>query len=132
MKFVGRGRCEDVLTYPLHVASVYRSCSLVPEFAVSLPSVHASRHTTLRLANWLHQLASERLSLSGIIWYFYVPDAHAGHTQHLAEMAGDEQVESFLLSIIFVAGDCFVAVNPPLTASCKQLWPIKTLKEGEL
>jgi hypothetical protein len=57
---------------------------------------------------------------------------HAGRTQHLAAMAGDEQVESFLLSIIFVAGDCFVAVNPPLTASCKQLWPIKTLKEGEL
>jgi hypothetical protein len=52
--------------------------------------------------------------------------------QHLAAMAGDEQVESFLLSIIFVAGDCFVAVNPPLTARCKQLWPIKTLKEGEL
>jgi len=47
--------------------------------------------------------------------------------QHLAEMAGDEQVESFLLSIIFVAGDCFVAVNQPLTARCKQLWPIKTL-----
>jgi hypothetical protein len=47
-------------------------------------------------------------------------------------MAGDEQVESFLLSIIFVAGDSFVAVNPPLTARCKQLWPIKTLKEGEL
>jgi hypothetical protein len=82
MKFVGPGLCEDVLTYPLLVASVYRSCSSVLEFAVSLPSVLASQQTTLRLANWLHQLASERLSLSGIIWYFYVPDAHAGHTQN--------------------------------------------------
>jgi hypothetical protein len=87
MKFVGQGRCEDVVTYPLHVASVYRSCSSVPEFAVSLPSVLASQQTTpdmagqaLRLANWLHQLASERLSLSGKIWYFCVPTAHAGRT----------------------------------------------------
>lgn len=70
MKFVGQGRCEDVLTYPLHVASVYPSCSSVPDFAVSLPSVHGSLHTTLRLANWLHQLASKRLPLSGIFSSF--------------------------------------------------------------
>jgi hypothetical protein len=66
MKFVGQGRCEDVLTYPLHSASVYRSCSSVPGFVVSLPSVLASQQTTLRLTNWLRQLANERLALSGI------------------------------------------------------------------
>ena len=36
-------------------------------------------------------------------------------------MAGNEQVESFLLSTIFVSADSFVAVNPPLTASCGTL-----------
>ncbi len=70
MRIVGQGRCEDVLTYPPHVASVYRSCSSVPEFVVSLPSLHASRQTSLRLTNWLHQLANERLSLSGIFGIF--------------------------------------------------------------
>jgi len=44
-----------------------------------------------------------------------------GCQQHLAAMAGDEQVESLLLSIIFAVRDSFVAVNPPLTASCKAL-----------
>ena len=78
MKFVGQGRCEDVLTYPLHVASVYRFCSSVPEFAVSLPSVLASRQTTLRLANRLHQLACERLSLSGINRYLSIPTLMLG------------------------------------------------------
>ena len=70
MNFVGQGRCEDVLTYPLHVASVYRFCPSVPGFAVSLPSVLASQQTTLRLANRLHQLACERLTLSGIFGIF--------------------------------------------------------------
>jgi hypothetical protein len=70
MNFVGQGRCEDVLTYPIHVASVYRFCSSVPEFAVSLPSVLVSQQTTLRLANWFHQLTNERLSLSGILGIF--------------------------------------------------------------
>jgi len=80
MKFAGRGRCEDVLTYPLHVASVYRFCSSVPEFAVSLPSVHASRHATLRLTNRLHQLACKGLTPSGINRYLSIPLPHAGRT----------------------------------------------------
>jgi len=37
MKFIGQGLRKDVLAYPLHVASVYRSCSSVPDFVVSLP-----------------------------------------------------------------------------------------------
>ena len=73
MKFVGQGRCEDVLTYPLHSASVYRFCSSVPGFVVSLPSVLASQQTTLRLTNWLLQLANERLSLSGIFKVSSIP-----------------------------------------------------------
>ena len=66
MKFIGQEHCKDVLAYPLHVASVYRFCSSVPDFVVSLPSVLTSQQTTLRLTNRLHQLACERLSLSGI------------------------------------------------------------------
>ena len=88
MKFVGQGRCEDVLTYPLHVASVYRFCSSVPEFAVSLPSVLASQQTTLRLANWLHQLANEGIALSGINRHLSIPCAHAGRTQRFGK-SGD-------------------------------------------
>jgi hypothetical protein len=73
MKFVGQGRCEDVLTYPLHVASVYRFCSSVPEFAVSLPSLLGSLQTSLRLASRLHQLACTGLTPAGIIWYLSIP-----------------------------------------------------------
>lgn len=32
--------------------------------------------------------------------------------QRVSAIAGDEQVESFLLSIAFVAGDSFVILNP--------------------
>ena len=78
MKFIGQGLCKDVLAYPLHVASVYRFCSSVPEFIVSLSSVHASQQTTLRLTNRLHQLACKRLSLSGIF----------GILRYLAPMLG--------------------------------------------
>ena len=77
------GLCEVVLTYPLLSASVYRFCSSVPEFAVSLPSVHASRQTTLRLTNRLHQLACERLSLSGIFDIFrYLAPMLGAHNMH--------------------------------------------------
>jgi len=48
-------------------------------------------------------------------------DRSTNRQQHLAAMAGDEQVERFLLSIIIVAGDSFVALNPPLRASCEPL-----------
>ena len=85
MNFIGYGLREVVLTHPIHAASVCRSCLSVPEFAVSLPSVPASRQTTLRLANWLHQLASERLSLSGILGILAIPalmlGAHKVHNQ---------------------------------------------------
>jgi hypothetical protein len=83
LKFAGQGLCKDVLAYPLHVASVYRFCSSVPEFAVSLPSVLASQQTTLRLANWLHQLANERLTLSGIF----------GILRYLALMLGAHKMQ---------------------------------------
>jgi len=32
-------RCNDVLTYPKQLCLIYRSCSSVPDFVVSLPSV---------------------------------------------------------------------------------------------
>ena len=93
MKFVGQGRCEDVLTYPLHVASVYRFCPSVPEFAVSLPSVLASQQTTLRLANRLHQLACERLTLSGIFGIFDTFALMLGAHKMLSQggLCGDEK-----------------------------------------
>jgi hypothetical protein len=70
-----------VLTYPLHVASVYRFCSSVPEFAVSIPSVYASRQTTFRLANRLHQLACKGLTPSGIIRHLSIPCPCWAHTK---------------------------------------------------
>ena len=88
MKFVGQGRCEDVLTYPLLSASVYRFCSSVPEFVVSFPSVLASQQTTLRLTNKLHQLACKRFALSGIFKVYSITFAHAGRTQKVCAMAG--------------------------------------------
>src|SRR6187402_3102029 len=86
MKFVGQGLCKDVLAYPLLSASVYRFCSSVPEFVVSLPSVHASRQTTLRLTNRLHQLACERLALSGISRYLRYLCPCWAHTMAIKHM----------------------------------------------
>ncbi|MFM7853029.1 MAG: hypothetical protein ACKOC0_03610 [Cytophagales bacterium] len=93
MKFVGQGRCEDVLPYPFHVASVYRSCSSVPEFVVSLPSVLASQQTTLRLTNWLRQLANDRLALSGIVQYLAIPLPMLGAHILFMPAAGDVLTE---------------------------------------
>ena len=45
------GRYKGVVAYPKQICLICRSCSSVPDFAVSLPSVHTSRYTTLRLAN---------------------------------------------------------------------------------
>ena len=45
------GRYKGVVAYPKQICLIYRFCSSVPDFAVSLPSVHTSRYTTLRLAN---------------------------------------------------------------------------------
>jgi hypothetical protein len=87
MRIVGQGRCEDVLTYPPHVASVYRFCSSVPEFIVSLPSLHGSLQTSLRLTNRLHQLACKGLTPSGIVWFLSIPCTHAGRTQHVCYIA---------------------------------------------
>ena len=79
-----------MLTYPLPVASLCRSCSSVPSFAVrndavpmrqhSLSSLSGSLLASLRLTNWLHQLASERLSLSGINWYLRYQRPYWAHT----------------------------------------------------
>jgi hypothetical protein len=66
---------------PPRSASVCRSCSSVPRFAVSLPSVLVSQQTTLRLANRLHQLACKRLSLSGIFWYLRYQRPCWAHTK---------------------------------------------------
>lgn len=46
-------------------------------------------------------------------------------------MAVDGQVESFLLFIIFVSWDSFVAVNPPLTQSPKPLAAIRLPKSAK-
>ena len=62
----GQGRYKDVLAYPPQIASVCRSCSSVPDFAVSLPSDLRSPAAPLRLANRLHQLACKGLTPSGI------------------------------------------------------------------
>jgi hypothetical protein len=40
--------------------------------------VLASQQTTLRLANWLRQLANERLALSGIVRYLSIPSPMLG------------------------------------------------------
>ena len=105
MKFVGQGRCEDVLTYPLHVASVYRFCSSVPEFVVSLPSLLASQQTSLRLTNWLHQLANERLALSGILKVSSIPLPMLGAHKMFLQWCRDELVLSSIFVQRFVSWD---------------------------
>jgi len=97
------GRYKGVVAYPKQICLICRSCSSVPDFAVSLPSVHTSRYTTLRLANAsdttprvrdFHPL--EKLHLLKALFnqkYLYfcnfslalqqVRTAHAGRTQKL-------------------------------------------------
>ena len=45
------GRYKGVVAYPKQICLIYRSCSSVPDFAVSLPSLLSSPTTSLRLAN---------------------------------------------------------------------------------
>ena len=45
------GRYKGVVAYLKQICLIYRSCSSVPEFAVSLPSLLSSPTTSLRLAN---------------------------------------------------------------------------------
>ncbi len=62
-----------------------RFCSSVQKFAVPLPSLHGSRQTSLRLANWLHQLANKGFAPSGYSEYItcVIYPCHAGHTHQL-------------------------------------------------
>ena len=45
------GCYKGVVAYPKQICLIYRSCSSVPDFAVSLPSLLSSPTTSLRLAN---------------------------------------------------------------------------------
>ena len=45
------GRYKGVVAYPKQICLICRSCSSVPDFAVSLPSLLSSPTTSLRLAN---------------------------------------------------------------------------------
>ena len=77
-------RCACLST---SISLVCGSCSSVPEFVVSLPSVLGSLHTTLRLTNRLYQMPVRDLhSLEYLA--SSIPGAHAGHTQHLQEIGG--------------------------------------------
>jgi hypothetical protein len=75
--------------------------------------VHASRQTTLQLANWLHQLANKSLSLSGIISVSSIPSANAG--QRKIEPMGLERIEIKLSKkkavLTFLGAVAFVAVG---------------------
>jgi hypothetical protein len=53
----------------LRMSFLFVSTVPMPRDVVSLPSLHPSRKTSLRLTNRLHQLACKGLSPSRIIWY---------------------------------------------------------------
>jgi len=114
MKFIGQGLCKDVLAYPLHVASVYRFCSSVPDFVVSLPcptlsfrraSMLASQQTTpaekpdrhcdlstIQLfsgTDRLRQLACKGFTPSGIIRYLSVPSPMLGAHKVFLQWCGE-------------------------------------------
>jgi len=81
------GRQYDVLPHPTYLASVSSSCSLEPGFAVSLPSLHASQQTSLRLASASGRYPRTQGTFT--LWNNLVssiPDAHAGHTHCISVM----------------------------------------------
>jgi hypothetical protein len=90
---------------------ICRFCSSVPDFAVPLPSLRGSLHTSLRLANRLHQLAYEGFAPSGIIWYLRYQLPMPGTHRTVYFIAAAFGISAFSVYLSFRSSDNEVQIN---------------------